>query len=117
MHYMYGVAVIPKVAFNLFGMFLDAFRIETLRVNSDIANSYIPLSNNIANVVVFVFLLSKRRLTVRSDIIYFSMIGSIIMATALILQCRYFYFVYVLLCLQAAQTGTSETTKVGPIHG
>jgi len=104
MHYLYGVAVIPKIAYNLFAELENAFHIEAQRLHSDIANSYIVLSNNLANVIVLGLLVSKRRLTVRSDIIYFAMLGCIVMAISLVIQPRYFYFAYVLFCLRAAQT-------------
>jgi hypothetical protein len=108
MHYLYGVAVIPKIAYNLFAELENAFSVEAQRLHSDIANSYIVLSNNLANVIVLGLLVSKRRLTVRSDIIYFAMLGCIIMAISLVVQPRYFYIPYVLFCLQAAQTGAGE---------
>jgi len=42
MHYLYGVAVIPKIAENLFGELLNVSKWKTLFVgSSDVANSYI----------------------------------------------------------------------------
>jgi hypothetical protein len=70
---------------------------------SDLANSYILLFNNIASAIVMTLLISKRRFQLSSDLIYLAMIGAVMMALALVIQPRYFYFVYVLCCLQAAQ--------------
>jgi len=100
-HYMYGVAVIPKVAENLFGEMVNADKWRTYDT-SDIANSYILLSNNLATALVFVVLIARRKLTMQSDLIYLAALGSVIMAVSLVIQPRYFYFVYLLLCLQAA---------------
>jgi hypothetical protein len=103
MHYLYGVAVIPKIAETFFGELLNISKWKTAYVGfSNIANSYILLFNNLATAVVLFVLARKRALMVRSDLIYFAVLGSIIMAVALVIQPRYFYFVYVLLCLQAA---------------
>ena len=103
MHYMYGFAVIPKVAENLFGELLNVSKLGAYFDFSDIANTYIVLFNNLASAVVVAILVWKRSFTVRKDLVYFAMIGWIIMAVALVIQPRYFYFAYVLLCLQAAQ--------------
>ena len=62
------------------------------------------LLNNLATAVVFFVLVKKRALRVRSDLIYFAVLGCVVMAVSLVIQPRYFYFVYVLLCFQAAQT-------------
>jgi hypothetical protein len=104
MHYLYVVAVIPKIAENLFGEIVNvSSKWKTFYDSSNIANSYILLSNNLANVIVLIVLARKRRLSLRSDVIYLTMLGSIVMATSLVIQPRYFYFAYVLLCLRAAQ--------------
>lgn len=105
MHFLYGVAVVPKVAENLFGMLINPAIWKALDNFSDPANSYILLVNNLATAVVVLTLIKKHALSIRSDLIYFAMISCILMAISLVIQPRYFYFVYVLLCLQAAQPG------------
>lgn len=105
MHFLYGVAVLPKIAENLFGMLINPSAWKMLDNSSDLANSYILLFNNLATAVVVLTLIKKHALSLRSDLIYFAMIGCILMAISLVIQPRYFYFVYVLLCLQAAQPG------------
>jgi hypothetical protein len=101
MHYFYFVAVVPKIIESLFGELLNFSHWRSYSL-SDPANSYFLLSNNLATAVVILILATKRRLTLRSQIVYFATLGCVIMATALVIQPRYFYFVYVLLCLQAA---------------
>jgi hypothetical protein len=105
MHFLYCVAVVPKIAENLFGMLINPSAWKMLDNSSDLANSYILLFNNLATAVVVLTLIKKRSLSLRSDLVYFAMIGCILMAISLVIQPRYFYFVYVLLCLQAAEPG------------
>jgi hypothetical protein len=92
MHYLYAVAVIPKVAENLFG---------ELALGLD--RSYILWFNNLADLIVLLVLAKRHLLTLRSDLIFFSMVGGAMMAVSLVIQPRYFYFIYALLCLRAAQ--------------
>jgi len=105
MHYLYAVAVIPKIAENLFGMLVNPSTWKALGGFSDLANSYVLLFNNLASAAVIAILIRKRMFSVRHDLIYFAMLGFIIMAISLVIQPRYVYFAYVLLCLQAAQQG------------
>jgi hypothetical protein len=92
MHYLYALAVLPKVAENLFG---------ELALGLD--RSYILWFNNLADVIVLLILVMRHLLTLRNDIIYFCTLGGALMAVSLVIQPRYFYFIYALLCLQAAQ--------------
>jgi hypothetical protein len=101
-HYLYILAVVPKIAENLFGELINVSKWGIYSM-SDLANSYILLFNNIASAIVMTLLISKRRFQLSSDLIYLAMIGAVMMALALVIQPRYFYFVYVLCCLQAAQ--------------
>jgi hypothetical protein len=101
MHYFYFAAVIPKIIESLFGELLNFSHWRSYSF-SDPANSYFLLSNNLATAVVILILATRRRLALKSQIVYFATLGCVIMATALVIQPRYFYFVYVLLCLQAA---------------
>ena len=116
LHYLFAVAVIPKIAFTLFATLVaHPLTAETYYSYSDIANSTILYSNNLATVVVIVILAWKRRFTVRSNLVYFALLGFIIMAISPVTVQRYVYFAYVLLCLEAAQTETgapSETNSV-----
>jgi len=103
-HFLFGVAVIPKIAENFFGMLINPATWTALSNFSDLANSYILLFNNLASAIVVLALIKKHAFSIRSDIVYLAMIGSILMSVSLVIQPRYFYFVYVLLCLRAAQS-------------
>lgn len=111
MHYLYFVAVIPKIAQNLFGELFNISGWKTYSI-SDLANSYILWFNNLAYAIVFIVLARKRLLTIRSSIIYLSILGASLMAVALVIQPRYFYFIYVLLCLQAAHPSAKKSARV-----
>jgi hypothetical protein len=105
MNYLFVVAVLPKIAQNLFGEFFSPTAMGNYSFQ-DLANSWILLSNNIATTLVFVVLWMKGRLRIRSvesDWLYLAGITSVVMAISLVIQPRYFYFVYVLLCFEAAQ--------------
>ena len=110
-HYLYGIAVIPKIVESLFGEFVNLYskRVEYLSF-SDIANTYIMLFNNLATAIVLLVLAVKRKFTLGSDIVYLALLGWVIMSIALVIQPRYVYFIYVLLCLQAAQTEADTST-------
>lgn len=106
MHYLYAVAIIPKVAENLFG---------ELALGLD--RSYILWFNSLADMIVLVVLARRHLLTLRSDLIFFCTVGSAIMAVSLVIQPRYFYFVYALLCLQAAQRRRRRVASAGASLG
>jgi hypothetical protein len=114
MHFMYALVVVPKVAENLFAELIDVSKWIHSYNFSDLANSYILLSNNFANLFVVAFLFRRRAFTFKSDLMYLATIGAIVMGISLVVQPRYFYFVYVVLCLQASvpktflQSGAAE---------
>jgi len=108
LHYLYFIAVIPKVADNLFG------QLPNPQVwKSPSSWLYINFFNNISYAILLLVNLMKRRLTLRSDFIYFGAIGSVLIAQSLVVQPRYFYFVYILLCLEAAQK-KSRSSSLAP---
>jgi hypothetical protein len=102
MHYLYALVVIPKIAQSFFGALFTFSQVQASYEQSDFANSYILVSNNLASAIVLCILMLRRKITVHSDILYFALLGCIVMAIALVIQPRYFYFAYVLFCLQAA---------------
>jgi hypothetical protein len=98
MHYLYVLAVLPKIAENMFGQLLNP--------QVWIASSswlFINLFNNLAYVVVIAIAANKRVLTLKNDLVYFAAFGAVLAAQSLAVQPRYFQFVYVLLCLEIAQ--------------
>jgi hypothetical protein len=110
-HYLYFVAVVPKIAENLFAELFSVSKWMSYEAN-DLANSYVVGFNNLANAIVFLLLLKKRRLSIRNNLIYFAMLGSVVMALAMVVQPRYFYCVYILLCLQVAEAHSESESDV-----
>lgn len=111
LHYFYFVAVIPKVLENLFGEILNVSKFSSYSF-SDPANSYFLLSNNLACAAVIALLVLRRRLSLKSDLVYFCAVGCVIMAISLVIQPRYFYFIYVLLCLKAAERKSESRPRL-----
>jgi hypothetical protein len=98
MNYLYIIAVIPKIAENLFGQIVNpqVWKAPT-------AWLIVNLFNNISYLIVITIAAINRRLTLQNDLIYFAVIGALLVAQSLSVQPRYFQFIYVLLCLQIAQ--------------
>lgn len=105
MHYLYIIAAIPKVLEGMFGELLNVSHWMQYSTD-DLANSYILFFNNVATLLVIAILMRKRNLTISSDLIYFALMSSMIMSISLVIQPRYFYYCFVLFCLQAAHHRT-----------
>jgi hypothetical protein len=110
MHYLYFIAVIPKILEGMFGELLNVSR-WTQYSTDDLANSYILVFNNVAALVTLLILGWKRNLKLSSDWVYFALLGCIIMSLSLVVQPRYFYYCYVLFCFQAAHPRMLKTNK------
>lgn len=115
-HFLFFVASMPKIAENLFGALLSPGMFARFG-ELDIANSWILLLNNIATVFVLVRLGLRRRLTrhaIELDWMYLMAIISVVMSVALVIQPRYFYLVYVILCLEAARRAVRASAPGNP---
>lgn len=97
MHYLYILVVIPKIAINLFGELLNPFVWKDLN-----SWTYIMFFNNLSYVFVLLIAAKKHLLKLNNDIIYLGVIGAVLVAQSIVVQPRYFYFLYILLCLQIA---------------
>lgn len=105
MHFLFIFAALPKIAENLLGELLNPATVARYTFE-DLANSYILLFNNCATAFVIVRLWMKGRFkvrSIRSDLVYLAAITSIVMSVSLVIQPRYFYVVYVLLCMEATR--------------
>jgi hypothetical protein len=98
LHYLYFIAVIPKIADNLFGQLPNP---QVWKTPSSWL--FINFFNNAAAAILILINMAKGRFTLRSDFIYLGAFGSVLLAQSLVVQPRYFYFVYILLCLEAAE--------------
>jgi hypothetical protein len=109
--YMYALVVIPKIAENIFGQLVNPQ--VWLEPTSWL---YINFFNNLSYVVLILTVLTKRQMRLRNDLIYLGAIGAVIIAQSLVVQPRYFYFLYALLCLQAAHKETRGPEITRPQH-
>lgn len=112
MHYLYVFAVVPKIAENLFAEVVNIQKLQAYLAFQDIANTYIVFFNNLATVIVVGYLAKKRMLSTKNDLVYLAAIGWVVMAIALVIQPRYFYLSYILLCLRATQTDVAESRVI-----
>jgi hypothetical protein len=97
LHYLYVVAVVPKILENLFGQLVNP---QVWKAPSSWL--YINLFNNLSYAIAIMLAAKKKLLTLRNDLVYLAVFGAVIAAQSLAIQPRYFQFVYVLLCLQIA---------------
>jgi hypothetical protein len=100
MNYLYALVFVPKLFENLF-----AFLYIGTWWSQRSSWLYIMYFNNLANLILIVTLAIKRRLTIRNDLMFLAAIDSVIVAQSMAVQPRYFYSVYILLCLQATLKG------------
>lgn len=117
MHFLFFAASLPKIAENLFGALINPTMFAHFG-ELDLANSWILVLNNIATVFVLFRLGMKHRLSRRSielDWMYLMAITSIVMSIALVIQPRYFYLVYVILCFETARRKTATDAGPDPI--
>lgn len=102
MHYLFFVAVIPKILDNLFSQLVSFNSWPSYSVD-DAANSFFLFGNNLANLVVVVLLIYQRRFKLQNNLVYFACLTSILVSVSPVIQPRYFYGVYIILCVEAAR--------------
>lgn len=102
LHYLYILAVIPKIADNLFSALLNPAVWSTPS-----SWLYINFLDNLAYVALLSLVIARRQFKLRNDLIYLGTMGAVLVAQSMVYQPRYFYFLYVLLCLQASYEGSN----------
>lgn len=102
MHYLFFVAVIPKILDNLFAQ-LVSFNSWPSYSLYDAANTFFLFGNNLASLVVIVLLIFQKRFRLRNNLVYFACLTAILMSTSPVIQPRYFYGAYIILCVEAAR--------------
>jgi hypothetical protein len=101
-NYLYILAVIPKIIQNFIGHLFEVS--HWLPTSADEAKlAYMYWLNNVINLFVLLMIAYKKTFSLRSNVVYFALIGSIVMAVSPVIQPRYFYFVYALLCLELSR--------------
>jgi hypothetical protein len=117
-HYLFFIAVIPKILDNLFAELISVSH-WPLYTLDDPANSFFLLGNNIANLGIIIYLVLKKRFSLRSNLVYCACLSAICMSTAMVIQPRYFYSAYILLCVEGARrlSGNSAKPALRELHG
>ena len=112
-HFLFLVALVPKLLANLFA---EVFNVSHwfLFSSEDPANTFLLFGNNLANLIIVGIVLMRRRLTLRSSLIFYASLIAISMSVSVVVQSRYFYGMYVLLCLEIARRIPRELSETLP---
>jgi hypothetical protein len=114
-HYLFVLAVVPKILENMFGELLNVSHWGDYSLD-DFANSYILFFNNLASFLVVLTLAWKRSFKLSNDLMFFVSIGAVLMSVSLVVQPRYFYFCFVVLCLEAARPKEIQQRKLSALR-
>ena len=101
LHYLFFVAVIPKILDNLFAQLISFNSWPSYNLE-DAANTFFLFGNNMANLVLIALLIFKKRFSLGRNLVYFACLSAIFMSISPVIQPRYFYGVYIVLCVDAA---------------
>jgi len=119
--FLFIVALLPKMLSNLFG---NVFRIKDyiwspdLIDTYDIYNSFIVLGHQFAMLTVISLLFIKKKISMHSDLIYFSSIYLILFSISIMVQYRYIFPIYILLCIELAKKRLPiQSGRFQSIHG
>lgn len=110
-NYGYFVVVIPKVFSNWFG---NLPRVGNLFVNlgefdvSDIYNTFVITGHQAAMTSIFLILIFKKRLLLSNDLVFFSIIYSVVYSLGMFIQYRYYFPVYIAFSIVLAQKNWSN---------
>ena len=105
-NYLFFVALVPKMLSNLFG---NVFRIWSVLIGSDSVDYkdlytwYIILGHQIVIFIMFIKLFISKKITLKNDFIYFSVIYLIVFSLNPAIQYRYIFPLYILFCLELSR--------------
>jgi len=108
---LYWLTFVPKSLHLLFGLGL---RLDRLASPEDLYNDVWQLLHSLAMLFVFVLLLINRRLKIRSDLLFISLLYLLVFAATPIYVPRYFYPIYVMwaACLAVPSVVFSSKNKI-----
>jgi hypothetical protein len=113
-HYMYFLALTPKLILNLIYP-SNFFRLREVDYKN-IYITYVMFFHPLFVLAILVGLGWFRRLTLRSDLVYLSLFIGITFATIAIIHTRYFYCLYPLLCLELARPNQINSAQSNVAH-
>lgn len=99
--YLYFIAFIPKALLNMIGNITQIFSIQFYqnRIDDNDYYSLFVLFHQMWMFLVWMFLLFFRKLSLRSDLLIFVIIYTVIFSLNLFVQYRYFFPLIVIMCL------------------
>jgi hypothetical protein len=108
----YALVVVPKIAFNWFGNLARVRDLIDPDTDFDPSNfyNYAVIGHQLCMVAVCCALALRGRFRLRSRIVFLALFYSVVFASYELVQYRYFFPVYGLLCIEAARrrSGDSE---------
>jgi hypothetical protein len=122
-HYGFFLVVIPKVLLSYFGNLLRLFDfvVRPDQVDySDVYNNVVVLGHQVCMAVVFLAAVRKRKLTLASENVYFLAVYSLVFAISILISYRYFFPLYLLVCIELCRRRTPEPEVEVPatmLHG
>lgn len=119
-HYGYFLVVVPKLILSYFGNLLRIvdFIVRPDRIDySDLYNNFVVLGHQLCMMLVFGLALRKGKLRLASDNIYFLAVYSIILGISVLISYRYFFPLYLLVCLELCRRPASAPPSVGGLPG
>jgi hypothetical protein len=103
-HYMYFVVVIPKIAMNLYADGVSFLLHGPSTENPNYINTtYIAPLSSIANMIVTLWFAAACKFNLKDDRMFFAAFYAIVLSAAPFVQSRYFFPVYVVICLELAR--------------
>jgi hypothetical protein len=100
-HYMFFIVLIPKLLLNYFGDIIKIF--ITFPNWTDIYNTYGILGAGFCFLLILIKLIKQRKLKLKDDRIYFCVIMSVMYTMMPIVQLRYFFPLYIIMCIIASE--------------
>jgi hypothetical protein len=109
-HYLFPLALIPKMLMNLFGTLINMFYVKNWDW-SDLQNSFIGPISAVLLVALIIALIYSKRLNVHKDLIYYSVLFMVILSASPFLQPRYMYPMYIFACVELSRREASCATQ------
>jgi hypothetical protein len=101
-HYLFPLALFPKLMMNFFGTFINMFYVKNWDW-SDLQNSFIGPISAVLLVALIISLIYFKRLKVHKDLIYYSVLFMVILSASPFLQPRYMYPMYIFACVELSR--------------
>jgi hypothetical protein len=97
----YLLIFMPKLLQLLFGLLLSRYHLIT--DFSDFWNNFVQYFNSFSFFILFLYLLYKKRISMKYLVFYLAIIYGIVFTLTMIYSVRYFYGMYIILALLASE--------------